>query len=180
MPEPLESELAGVTLESDALPKDFPPGDVRRRPEAPGHLGQAAAVPTHGLHQVDNKGSLLNYEFEAGRGEALQTPAPSGPQTAPTATADGVVRIPLQHSLSRKMVTLEYHLTKSKSVKVCRRIIVCSSMVRAAPKSICGRGYKPRRRPDLVRKYLQKRGIFRHGSESPEHEIGGIPATRRK
>jgi hypothetical protein len=97
MPEPLESELAGVTLESDALPQDFPPGDVTRRPEAPGHLGQAAAVPTHGLHQVDNEGSLLNSEFEAGRGEALQTPAPSGPQTAPTATAVGVVGVSLQH-----------------------------------------------------------------------------------
>jgi hypothetical protein len=100
MPEPLESELAGVTLESDALPQDFPPGDVRRRPEAPGHLGQAAAVPTHGLHQVDNEGSLLNYELEAGRGEALQTPAPSGSQTAPTATAVGVVGASLQQLLS--------------------------------------------------------------------------------
>jgi hypothetical protein len=38
MPEPLESEPAGVTLESNALPQeDFPPGDVRRRPEAPGN-----------------------------------------------------------------------------------------------------------------------------------------------
>jgi hypothetical protein len=100
MPEPLESELAGVTLESDALPQDFPPGDVRRRPEAPGHLGQVAAVPTHGLHQVDNEGSLLNYEFETGRGEALQTPAPSGSQTAPTATAVGVVGVSLQHLTS--------------------------------------------------------------------------------
>jgi hypothetical protein len=72
MSEPLESELAGVTLESDALPQvDFPSGDLRRRPEAPGHLGQAAAVPTYGLHQVDNEDSLLNYEFETGRGEAL-------------------------------------------------------------------------------------------------------------
>jgi hypothetical protein len=97
MPEPLESELAGVTLESDALPQeDFPPGDVRRHPEALGHLGQAAAVPTHGLHQVDNEGSLSNYEFEAGRGEALQTPAPIGSQTAPTATAVGVVGASLQ------------------------------------------------------------------------------------
>jgi hypothetical protein len=102
MPEPLESELAGVTLESDALPQDFPPGDVRRRPEAPGHLGQAAAVPTHGLHQVDNKGSLLHYEFEAGRGEALQTPAPSGSQTASTATAVGVVGASLQHLLLKR------------------------------------------------------------------------------
>jgi hypothetical protein len=96
MPEPLESELAGVKLEGDALPQDFPPGDGRRRPEAPGHLGQAAAVPTHRLHQVDNEGSILNYEFEAGRGEALQTPAPSGSQTAPTATAVGVVGASLQ------------------------------------------------------------------------------------
>jgi hypothetical protein len=58
MPEPLESKLAGVTLESDALPQeDFPPGDVRRRPEAFGnlHIGQAAALPTYGLHQVDNE-----------------------------------------------------------------------------------------------------------------------------
>jgi hypothetical protein len=99
MPEPLESEPAGVTLESDALPQeDFPPGDVRCRPEAPGnlHLGQAAAVPTYGLLQVDSEDPLFNSEFETGGGESLQTPAPSGPQTAPTATAVGVVGIPLQ------------------------------------------------------------------------------------
>jgi hypothetical protein len=102
MPEPLESEPTGVTLESDALPQeDFPPGDVRRRPEAPGnlHLGQAAAVPTYGLLQVDNGDPLFNSEFETGGGETLQTPAPSGPQTAPTATAVGVVGISLQHKL---------------------------------------------------------------------------------
>jgi hypothetical protein len=99
MPELLESEPAGVTLDSDALPQeDFPPGDVRRRPEAPGklHLGQAAAVPTYGLLQVDNEDPLFKFEFETGGGETLQTPAPSGPQTAPTATAVGVVGIPLQ------------------------------------------------------------------------------------
>jgi hypothetical protein len=103
MPEPLKSELAGVTLVSDALPQEgSPPGDVRRRPEAPGllHLGQAAAVPVHGLHQVGNEGSLLDYEFEAGRGEALQTPAPSGSQTAPTATAVGVVGVTLQQVMT--------------------------------------------------------------------------------
>jgi hypothetical protein len=97
MPEPLESELAGVGV--DAPPQGLlPPGDVRRRPEAPGnlHLGQAAAVPTSGLLQVDNEDPLFNSEFETGGGEALQPPAPSGPQTAPTATADGVVGIPLQ------------------------------------------------------------------------------------
>jgi hypothetical protein len=73
---------------------------VRRRPEAPGvpHLGQAAAVPTYGMHQVDNKDPLFNSEFETGGGETPQTPAPSGPQTAPTATAVGVVGIPLQHN----------------------------------------------------------------------------------
>jgi hypothetical protein len=99
MPDPLKSELAGVTLESDALPQeDFPPGDVRRCPEAPGnlHLGQAAAVPTYGLLQVDNEDPLFNSEFETGGGETLQTPALSGPQTAPTATAVGVVGVHLQ------------------------------------------------------------------------------------
>jgi hypothetical protein len=75
--------------------EDFPPGDLRRRPEAPGHLGQAAAVPTYGLFQVDNEDPLFNSEFETGSGETLQTPAPSGPQTAPTATAVGVVGITL-------------------------------------------------------------------------------------
>jgi hypothetical protein len=101
MSEPLESELAGVTLESDALPQeDFPPGDLRRRPEAPGHRGQAVAVPTYGLHRVDNEDSLLNYELETGGGETLQTPTPNGPQTAPTATAVGVVGIPLQQIFS--------------------------------------------------------------------------------
>jgi hypothetical protein len=95
MPEPLKSELAGVTPESDALPQeDFPPGDVRRRPEAPGNLnlGQAAAVPTYGLLQEDNEDPLFNSEFETGGGETLQTPVQSGPQTAPTATAVCVVR----------------------------------------------------------------------------------------
>jgi hypothetical protein len=109
MPEPLESELAGVTLESDALPQeDFSSGDVRRRPEAPGHLGQADAVPTHGLHQVDNEGSLSNYEFEAGRGSALQTPAPSGSQTAPTATAVGVVSASLQQVIEPNLQQLYF------------------------------------------------------------------------
>jgi hypothetical protein len=99
MPEPLESEPAGVTLESDALPQeDFPPGDVRRRPEAPCnlYLGQAAAVPTSGQAQVANEDPSIN-SFEAGGGEALQPPAPSCPQTAPTATVDGVVGVHLQH-----------------------------------------------------------------------------------
>jgi hypothetical protein len=98
MPEPLESEPAGVTLESDALPQeDFPPGDVRRRP-APGnlYLGQAAAVPTSGQPQVANEDPSIN-SFEAGGGEDLPPPAPSCPQTAPTATADGVVGGHLQH-----------------------------------------------------------------------------------
>jgi hypothetical protein len=101
MPEPLERELAGV--EVDAPPQGlFLPGDVRRRPEAPGllHLGQAAAVPTYGLLQVDNENPQFNSEFETGGGETLQPPAPSGPQTAPTATAVGVVGIPLQHLVS--------------------------------------------------------------------------------
>jgi hypothetical protein len=100
MPEPLESELAGV--EVAAPPQGlFPPGDVRRRPEAPGllHIGQAAAVPTSGLLQVANEDPLFNFEFETGGGEALQPPTPSGPQTASTATAVGVVGVVLQHSI---------------------------------------------------------------------------------
>jgi hypothetical protein len=101
MSEPLESELVGVTLESDALPQeDFPPGDVRRRPEVPGYLGQAAAVPTYGLLQVDSENPSINSEFETSGGETLQTPAPSGPQTAPTATAVGVVGIPFKQVMT--------------------------------------------------------------------------------
>jgi hypothetical protein len=101
MPEPLESEPAGVTLESDALPQEgFLPGDVRCRPEAPGNLclGHAAAVPTSGQPQVANEDPSIN-SLEAGNGEALQPPAPSCPQTAPAATADGVVGVHLQHTV---------------------------------------------------------------------------------
>jgi hypothetical protein len=79
MPEPLESELAGVTLESDALPQeDFPPGDLRRHPEAPGHsyLEEAAAAPISGELQVPNEDPLTNFEFEAGGGEAPQPSLP--------------------------------------------------------------------------------------------------------
>jgi hypothetical protein len=47
--------------------------------------------------QVASEDPPINSEFEAGGGEALQPPAPSGPQTAPTATADGVVGVHLQH-----------------------------------------------------------------------------------
>jgi hypothetical protein len=103
MPEPLESEPAGVTLESDALPQEnFPPDDLRRHPEAPGnlYLGQTAAVPTSGQPQLASEDPSINSKFEAGGGEALQPPAPSCPQTAPTATADGVVGVLLQHSRS--------------------------------------------------------------------------------
>jgi hypothetical protein len=101
MPEPLESEPAGVTLESDALPQeDFPPGDLRRHPEAPGnlYLGQAAAVPTSGQPQVPSEHPSIN-SFEAGGGEALQPPVPSGSQAAPTVTTGGAVGGPLQHSV---------------------------------------------------------------------------------
>jgi hypothetical protein len=94
MSEPLESELAGVTLESDALPQeDFPPGDLRRHPEAPGnlYLGQAAVVPTSGQPQVPSE-DPINYELEAGDGEAPQPPVPSGSQAATTVTTGGAVR----------------------------------------------------------------------------------------
>jgi hypothetical protein len=101
MSEPLESALAGVGV--DALHQaDFPLDDVRHHPEAPGlpHLGQAAAAPTYGDLQVASEDPPINSEFEAGSGEALQPPAPSGPQTAPTATAVGVVGIPLQQVMT--------------------------------------------------------------------------------
>jgi hypothetical protein len=92
MSEPLESALAGVGV--DALHQaDFPLGDVRHHPEAPGdlHLVQAAAAPTYGELQVASEDPPINSELEAGGGEALEPPAPSCPQTAPTATADCVV-----------------------------------------------------------------------------------------
>jgi hypothetical protein len=89
MSEPLESELAGVGVDAPHQ-ADFPIGDVRRYPEAPGdlHLGQAAAAPTYGELQVPSEDPLIkpsedpliNFEFEAGGGEAPQPPAPSGPQ----------------------------------------------------------------------------------------------------
>jgi hypothetical protein len=98
MPEPLESEPAGVTLESDALPQeDFPPGDLRRQPEAPGnlYLGQAAAVPTSGQPQEPSE-DPLNFGLEADDGEAPQPPVPSSSQAAPTVTTGGAVEGPLQ------------------------------------------------------------------------------------
>jgi hypothetical protein len=98
MSEPLESELAGVTLESDTLlQEDFPPGDLRRHPEAPGnlYLGQAAAVPTSGQLQVPSEDPLI-YEFERDDGENPQPPASSGSQAAPTVTTGGAAGVPLQ------------------------------------------------------------------------------------
>jgi hypothetical protein len=98
MSEPLESELAGVGVDAPHQ-VDFPLGDVRHHPEAPGdsHLGQAAAAPTYDELQVASEDPLINSEFEAGGGKALQPPVPSGPQTAPTVTADGVVGVHFQH-----------------------------------------------------------------------------------
>jgi hypothetical protein len=89
MSEPLESELAGG-----------------RHPEASGdlHLGQAAAAPTYGELQVPSKDPLINFEFEAGGGEAPQPPAPSGSQAAPTVTTSGVVGVHLQN-----MVLIDCH-----------------------------------------------------------------------
>jgi hypothetical protein len=91
-----EGELAGVGV--DAPPQGpFPRGDVRRHPEAPGHsyLGQAAAEPTSGQHQVPSEDPLFN-EIEIDDGEAPQLPASSGSQAAPTVTTGGVVGVPLQ------------------------------------------------------------------------------------
>jgi hypothetical protein len=98
MSEPLESALAGVGVDAPHQ-ADFPLGDVKHHPEAPGdlHLGQAAAAPPYCELQVASEDPPINSEFEAGGGEALQPSAPSCPQTAPTATADGVVGVHLQH-----------------------------------------------------------------------------------
>jgi hypothetical protein len=102
MSEPLESALAGVGVDAPHQ-ADFPLDGVRHHPEAPGdlHLGQAAAAPTYGELQVASEDPPINSEFEAGGGEALQPPAPSCPQTAPRATADGVVGVHLQQFLPR-------------------------------------------------------------------------------
>jgi hypothetical protein len=65
---------------------------VRRHPEAPVHsyLGQAAAEPTSGQHQVPSENPLFN-EIEIDDGDAPQLPASSGSQAAPTVTTGGVV-----------------------------------------------------------------------------------------
>jgi hypothetical protein len=110
-----EGELAGVGV--DAPPQGhFPPGDVRRHPEAPGHsyLGQAAAEPTSGQHQVPSEDPLFD-EFEIDDGEAPQLPAPNGSQAAPTVTTGGVVGVHLQQVTS--LIATLHYLTKAKISK---------------------------------------------------------------
>jgi hypothetical protein len=72
---------------------------VRHHPEAPGHVGQAAAEPMSGQHQVDNEDPLLN-ESELDDGEASVLPASRSSQAAPTVTTGGVVGTLLQHVCS--------------------------------------------------------------------------------
>jgi hypothetical protein len=95
MSEPPEGELAGVGVDAPSQ-GPFSPGDVRRHPEAPGHsyLGEAAAEPTSGQHQVPSEDPLLN-EIEIDDGEAPQLPASSGSRAAPTVTTGSVVGVPL-------------------------------------------------------------------------------------
>jgi hypothetical protein len=94
MSEPSEDELVGVGV--DAPPQaNTPPGDVRSHPEAPGHLGHAAAEPTSGLLQVPSE-SLLLQEIEIDGGEATQPPASSEFLAASTVTTDGVAGTSLQ------------------------------------------------------------------------------------
>jgi hypothetical protein len=91
-----EGQLAGVGV--DAPPQGhFPPGDVRHHPEAPGlpHLGQAAAEPTSGQHQVSSEDPPFN-EIEIDNGEASVLPTSRGSQAAPTVTTGGVVGGSLQ------------------------------------------------------------------------------------
>jgi hypothetical protein len=68
------------------------------------HLGQAAAAPTYGELQVTSEDPPINSEFEAGGGEALQPPAPSCPQTAPTATAGGVVGVTFNNKIEFRYI----------------------------------------------------------------------------
>jgi hypothetical protein len=127
MSEPLESERAGVTLESDALPQeDFPPGNLGRHPEAPGnlYLGQAAAVPTSGQPQAPSE-DPINFEFEAGDGEAPQPPVPSDSQAAPTVTTDGAVGGPLQHKVMKvavKLIIRAFEFLQSLSLQMLSEI----------------------------------------------------------
>jgi hypothetical protein len=120
MSEPLESALAGVGVDAPHQ-ADFLLGDVRHHPEAPGdlHLGQAAAAPTYGELQVASEDPPINSESEAGGGEALQPPAPSCPQTAPIATADGVVGVGLhlQHQIKKIFLNKKIYLNKNNLVQ---------------------------------------------------------------
>jgi hypothetical protein len=85
-------EPAGVTLESDVLPQDFPPGDVRRLPEAPGHLYLAQSpAPTSDQRQVPDEDPPFNFEFEAGDGDAPLHSAPGGSQTVRSVTTGSAV-----------------------------------------------------------------------------------------
>jgi hypothetical protein len=73
---------------------------VRRLPEAPGHLYlDQAAVSTSGQHQVPSE-EPINFEFEAGDGEAPQLPAPGGSQAVPSVTTGSAVEGSLQHLVS--------------------------------------------------------------------------------
>jgi hypothetical protein len=106
-----EGQLAGVGV--DAPPQGHSlPGDVRHHPKAPGlpHLGQAAAEPTSGQHQVDNEDSLLYYEIETDDGEASVHPASRGSQAAPTVTTGGVVGGPLQQVIKPNLQQVEPNL----------------------------------------------------------------------
>jgi hypothetical protein len=85
-------EPADVTLESDVLPQDFPPGDVRRLPEAPGYLYLDQSVaPTSDQRQVPDEDSPFDFKLESGDGDALLHPAPSGSQTVRSVTTGSAV-----------------------------------------------------------------------------------------
>jgi hypothetical protein len=88
-------EPADVTLKSDVPPlEDFPPGDVRRLPEAPGHLYQGLpAASTSGQRQVLDEDYPFNFELESrdGDDDALLRPAPGGSQTVLSGTTGSTV-----------------------------------------------------------------------------------------
>ena len=74
-------------------------GGLRHRPESPGYLYQGrSAVPTSGQRQVPSEDSFINFETEAGDGDAPQHPSPGGSLTVRSVTTGSAVGGPLQHA----------------------------------------------------------------------------------
>jgi hypothetical protein len=89
-----EGEPAGVTLESHAPRQSSSSGGVRYLPESPGYLYQGR--PREVLSEV----SSINFEIEAGDGDAPQQPPPGGSQTVRSVTNGSAVGGSLQQKSS--------------------------------------------------------------------------------